>query len=152
MRIFFFLLAILIVCPAAFAQTNYTDLQSEITAVCGVPSYDSVVADKEFLDSLNVNEINVGLEDFLLDKAWVYYLSYGFNHKKDDLKESWSLFERCWEEFQNKRALYNLIVLSRIQNNCEKLDSLSNLFKEKFSDLEDVASHIEIKRMREECQ
>jgi hypothetical protein len=67
------------------------------------------------------------------------------------LKISENIFEQCWEEFQNKRALYHLIVYASIQNNYQSLDSLSNLYTEKFSDLEDVASLFQIKRMREQC-
>jgi len=152
MKIFLALIAFSIASAAAFSQVDYSKLQDNITAVCGVQSRESVGSDKAFLDSLNADEIEVGLEDFLLDKAWVYYLSYLYNRDKKDLKTSEKIFDQCWEEFQNKRALYHLIVFDRIQNYCQSLDSLSNLYIEKFSSPEDESSHIEIERMQKQCQ
>jgi|GEM_PF-7021633 hypothetical protein len=70
-RILFSLIAISF-CLKGGAQTDYSKLQDNITAVCGVQSYESVESDKEFLDSLSAEEIEIGLEAFLLDKAWVY--------------------------------------------------------------------------------
>ena len=136
----------------SFAQTDYSELQDNITAVCGVQSRESVESDRAFLDSLSTDEIEVGLEDFLLDKAWVYYLTYLYEKDNSDLETSGQLFEQCWAEFQNRRAFYHLIVFASIQNDCKKLDSLSNLYIEKFSDLENEASLTEIERMWKQCQ
>jgi hypothetical protein len=79
-----------------------------------------LVRNQQFLDSIAQFQFINGEEQFLYDLGMAYYKIYNRWQIREDLLKSIEANERCWEEYNNPMALWNLGTNYGQLNNCEK--------------------------------
>jgi hypothetical protein len=101
------------------AQVNYFDYRSQKETSCSGNDDISVLNTKKLLDSLYSIGIAEGKEQFYYDYSMVYFLSYFKWKDENDLESFLTFSHKCWEEFENVNALWNLMLVYSQIERCE---------------------------------
>jgi hypothetical protein len=136
------------------AQLDYDILKKTRNLSCAKLDSTKVKQNKEFLDSLANLELTSGKEMFYYDYAMNYYHNYCIWKKTEDLEKSITINKKCWEDYENIYALWNLLLNYYLIKDCESYQSYSTVFLIKFKEqeLEDYVFLDDIEKMNKYCQ
>jgi hypothetical protein len=119
-RSFYFFAVVFAIMNTITAQVNYHDYTSQKETSCSSTDNASVLNTKKLLDSLHAIGITDGQEQFYYDYSMVFYMSYLKWKDKDDLEKFFKFSDKCWEEFGNVNALWNLMIVYSHLERCDE--------------------------------
>lgn len=146
MKKFLLVLLISFLCSNLFSQIDYMEVRDQFTVSCGNIDSTELVRNRNLLDSISQFEIINGEEQFLYDLGMTYYKVYlKWKNKEDNLKSA-EANQKCWDKYQNTKALWNLGTNYGISQNCNKELELTELYVKhmKEKDLEEFISYKQV--------
>lgn len=112
----------------SFGQIDYTKLRGQYSVSCGKIDSTELINNQIFLDSLSQFEIINGEDKFLYDYAWTYYRRYLLWRQEKDLEMSIKYNQKCWDQYHDIKALWNLGSNYKILGDCDRALDLTELY------------------------